>query len=99
ADRLLKRGTPQRGRVGQPSVPLSLNPGGAFFIGAKIGRRSLDVVLVDFTGEVRHRAGEAYAYPEPEPVIARIRAEAAACAAGLGAEAARIAGLGLAMPF
>lgn len=99
ADRLLRRGTPQRGRVGQPSVPLSLNPGGAFFIGAKIGRRSLDVVLVDFVGEIRHRASEAYAYPEPGPVMARIRAEAAACAAGLGADAARIAGLGLAMPF
>ena len=50
SDRLLKRGEPQRGRVGQPSVPMSLDPDGAFFLGAKVGRRSLDFALVDFTG-------------------------------------------------
>ena len=55
-DRLLRRGEPQRGRVGQPSVPLSLDPEGAFFLGAKVGRRSLDFVLVDFVGGIRHRA-------------------------------------------
>lgn len=55
ADRLLRRGEPQRGRVGQPSVPLSLDPDGAYFIGVKIGRRSLDLVLVDFAGNIRHR--------------------------------------------
>src|SRR6188768_380889 len=44
ADHLLQRGEPQRGRVGQPLVPLSLDPEGAFFLGAKIGRRSLDLV-------------------------------------------------------
>ncbi len=99
ADRLLKRGAPQRGRVGQPSVPLALNPDGAFFIGAKIGRRSLDVVLVDFTGEIRHHESEPYAFPEPGPIIARIRAGVAACADVLGEDAGRIAGLGVAMPF
>ena len=56
ADHLLRRGEPQRGRVGQPMVPLSLDPEGAFFIGAKVGRRSLDIVLVDFVGGIRHRA-------------------------------------------
>lgn len=99
ADRLLRREAPQRGRVGQPSVPLSLDPEGAFFIGAKIGRRSLDVVLVDFVGALRHRASEAHAWPDPAPVIARIRALVATCEAVVGADAARIAGLGIAMPF
>jgi hypothetical protein len=99
ADRLLRREEPQRGRVGQPSVPLSLDPEGAFFIGAKIGRRSLDVVLVDFVGALRHRGGATYEYPRPREIVARIRAEVAGCAAALGSEAARIAGLGVAMPF
>ena len=49
-DGLLLRGAPLRGKVGQPSVPLALNPDGAFSIGIKVGRRSLDVLLVDFTG-------------------------------------------------
>ena len=60
ADRLLRRGEPQRGRVGQPSVPMSLDPEGAYFLGVKVGRRSLDFVLVDFTGGIRHRAVRAY---------------------------------------
>src|SRR6185295_12238724 len=50
-DGLLKKGVPQRGKVGQPSVPLSLDPDGAYAIGVKVGRRSLDVLLVDFTGQ------------------------------------------------
>ncbi|OYU74283.1 MAG: serine/threonine protein kinase, partial [Burkholderiales bacterium PBB5] len=52
-DGLLVKGTPVRGKVGQPSVPLSLNPDGALAIGIKVGRRSVDVLLVDFTGAVR----------------------------------------------
>jgi predicted NBD/HSP70 family sugar kinase len=99
ADRLLRRGEPQRGRVGQPMVPLSLDPEGAFFIGAKIGRRSLDFLLVDFVGGVRYRAGAAYPFPTPEATVQRIVAEVAACEALLGERAGRIAGLGLAMPF
>ena len=54
-DGLLVRQAPVRGRVGQPSVPLGLNPDGAFSIGIKIGRRSADWLLVDFTGRVRQR--------------------------------------------
>jgi predicted NBD/HSP70 family sugar kinase len=99
ADRLLLRGEPQRGRVGQPSVPLSLNPEGAFFLGAKVGRRGLDVVMVDFTGVIRHRSGQRYAYPEPGTAISRIRDEVTVCQAMLGKQADRLAGLGIAMPF
>lgn len=99
ADRLLRRGEPQRGRVGQPSVPLALDPEGAFFLGAKIGRRSLDVVAVDFAGAIRARIVEAYPYPAPDATLRRIEAAAAACATALGSGAGRIAGLGLAMPF
>ena len=37
---LLLRQQPVRGKVGQPSVPMSLNPDGALFFGLKVGRRS-----------------------------------------------------------
>jgi predicted NBD/HSP70 family sugar kinase len=69
-DELLLRGEPQRGRVGQPSVPLSLNPDGAFAIGIKVGRRSMDVLLVDFTCRVRHRSVMTYDHAEPAALLA-----------------------------
>ena len=53
ADGLLVRGDPIRGRIGQPSVPMYLHPDGAFFFGLKIGRRSVDLTMVDFVGQVR----------------------------------------------
>jgi predicted NBD/HSP70 family sugar kinase len=99
ADRLLRRGQPQRGRVGQPSVPLSLDPDGAFFLGAKIGRRGLDFMVVDFTGGVRHRETQTYDFPTPRDTLARLSGMVAAGEAKLGRTAGRIAGLGLAMPF
>jgi predicted NBD/HSP70 family sugar kinase len=100
ADRLLRRGEPQRGRVGQPSVPLSLDPDGAYFIGAKIGRRSLEVVLIDFLGGIRGRSGAIYAYPTPADTIARILDSVRSFEADLGRSGAlRIAGIGLAVPF
>ncbi|MFO1104791.1 MAG: ROK family transcriptional regulator [Amaricoccus sp.] len=99
SDRLLRRGEPQRGRVGQPSVPLSLDPEGAFFLGVKIGRRSLDLVLVDFVGTIRHRATKTYPYPTPAATIARILDEIEICTRLLGPATERVAGLGLAQPF
>src|ERR1700757_2761425 len=43
ADGLLKREAPLRGRVGQPTIPMSLDPDGAYSFGLKIGRRSSDL--------------------------------------------------------
>ncbi|MEM9780496.1 MAG: winged helix-turn-helix transcriptional regulator, partial [Pseudomonadota bacterium] len=71
-DDLLLRGDPVRGKVGQPSIPMSLNPDGAFSVGVKIGRRSLDLVLMDFTGAVRQDLRHTYPYPRPAEVLARI---------------------------
>ena len=67
---LLLRGEPVRGRIGQPSVPMSLNPDGAFFFGLKIGRRSADLTLIDFQGHVRATRRQIYRYPTPSTVIA-----------------------------
>jgi predicted ArsR family transcriptional regulator len=62
-DGLLVRGEPKKGRVGQPSVPMSLKPGGAYSIGLKIGRRSADLLLMDFVGNIHKQLHETYAYP------------------------------------
>src|SRR5205814_1299168 len=65
---------PVRGKVGQPSVPMALNPDGAFSIGVKIGRRSMDMMLVDFTGQVRERMSLDYAFPDPDTLFDEIGA-------------------------
>ncbi len=99
ADQLLVRGEPQRGRVGQPSVPLSLNPRGAWFLGLKIGRRSTDFVVVDFLGQIVRQSQRTYAWPLPEETVEFAARCIADCSLWLGPEASRIAGLGIAMPF
>ena len=49
---LLLKGEPQRGKVGQPSVPMRLNPEGALFLGLKVGRRSAEMIVTDFLGAI-----------------------------------------------
>ena len=99
-DGLLQKGELRRGKVGQPSVPLSLNPDGALAIGIKIGRRSLDVLLVDFTGAVRQRWSLDYRFPEPGQLLAEINARLAELRASLAPELyARLQGIGIAAPL
>ena len=99
-DGLLLRGEPVRGRIGQPSVPMSLNPEGAFFLGLKIGRRSADLTLVDFLGRVLATERQVYRYPTPSAVVAFVARVMPDVTAGLSnAAASRISGLGVAMPF
>jgi predicted NBD/HSP70 family sugar kinase len=99
-DGLLTRGSPQRGRVGQPSIPMSLNPDGVLSLGLKIGRRSADLILMDFTGRVRFQLHEAYRYPTPSGVLAFVEAGVAKVMATMKAdERERVAGLGVALPF
>src|SRR3984957_8081810 len=97
---LLRREAPQRGRVGQPTVPLSLDPEGAFSLGLKIGRRSCELVLVDFDGKQRQRAFETFAYPTPRLVLDFVSRSLPAFTRTLSAgQVRRIAGLGIAAPF
>lgn len=99
-DGLLTRGHPQRGRVGQPSIPMSLNPDGVLSLGLKIGRRSADLILMDFTGRVRQELHEAYRYPTPSGIVHFVEEGVAKIFAAISAdERSRIAGLGAALPF
>ena len=66
---LLVRQAPMRGKVGQPSIPMALNPDGAFFIGLKIGRRSAELVLIDFLGNLRGMLQNSYRYPAPREIL------------------------------
>jgi predicted NBD/HSP70 family sugar kinase len=79
---------------------MALDPEGAFFLGLKIGRRSAELVLIDFLGAVRGMLQHSYLYPAPGETIAFVRAGIRTLRGGLTPEQdRRIAGLGIAMPF
>ncbi|MEX6508220.1 ROK family transcriptional regulator [Jiella sp. M17.18] len=99
-EELVLRGKPRRGRVGQPSVPMRLNPDGAFSLGLKIGRRSVELVLMDFVGAIRARERETYGFPQVQPILDFVKAAETRVSAALPENLRpRIAGLGVAMPF
>jgi predicted NBD/HSP70 family sugar kinase len=98
-DGLLLRQERVRGRIGQPSVPLALNPDGAFSIGIKVGRRSADWLLVDFTGRVRQRESITYPFPDAQSLLPTLGRRLGDMISGLGPLSARLVGVGVAAPF
>ncbi len=87
------------GQKGQPSVMYGLAPEGGFSIGLHLGRRTLDAVLVEFSGSVRTAESHEYEFPEPElvkrignGVISRMRKD-------LGPHASRLVGMGISAPY
>lgn len=100
AEDLIVKGEPVRGKVGQPSVPLSINPDGAFFLGLKVGRRSAELILIDFTGEPKAALRKSYPWPTPPQIIEFVETGIAELVDSLPHPLReRVAGLGIATPF
>ncbi|MEF0940189.1 ROK family transcriptional regulator [Rhizobium sp. BR 362] len=99
-ERLLSRGEPVRGRVGQPSIPMRLNPDAVLSFGVKIGRRSADLVLMDFVGRIRMQLHQIYPYPLPQDIMSFVTSGIQELEARLSSEERRrLAGVGIAAPF
>lgn len=99
-EQLLLAETPVKGKGGQPSVPYRLNPDAIFALGLKIGRRSAELTLCDFTGAIRAQVEKRYRYPMPEEIVAFYGLEAQKLIATLPeAYHDRLCGTGIAMPF
>jgi predicted NBD/HSP70 family sugar kinase len=97
---LLLRGTPMKGKVGQPSVPMSLNPRGAFSIGLKVGRRTADIILIDFLGNILLFDHRAFDFSLPNGILEFVISATQKISAFLTPdEMARVAGIGIAAPF
>ncbi len=98
-DGLLQKQDRIRGGIGQPSVPLALNPQGAYSVGVQVGRRSLEVLMADFLGQIVQHHVFHYDHPDPDHVLPLV-AEALATLQSQMAEAwPRVVGVGLAAPL
>lgn len=92
-------GEKQRGRVGKPLTGLLLNPEGAFSIGVKMGRRSLDVILMGFDGAIIKRETSYHDFPEPAKTLPDIKSAIARMKAELSdKQVQKLIGVGLAAP-
>ena len=99
SDGLLLKQDRVRGRIGQPSVPLALNPEGAFSVGIQVGRRNLELTVVDFCGQrVAGRASD-YDHPDPAHLFSLLEARLQSLRAELGERWARVVGVGLTAPL
>ncbi|HEX7912332.1 MAG TPA: ROK family transcriptional regulator [Paraburkholderia sp.] len=99
ADGLLEKQARVRGKIGQPSVPIALRAEGAYTIGIKVGRRSLDVLAMDFAGQVVSRDVFEYAYPDPRTLFPAIESKLANVNQALGAKENQVVGVGVAAPL
>ncbi len=101
-DGLLKRGKPTRvqGKVGQPSVPMSLVANGALFFGLKIGRRRSCLVLIDFLGSIIDISHLKYGYPTPSSIVQFVKTSIDDICSRLSKkQLSRISGMGIGLPF
>lgn len=98
-DGFLRRGAPQRGRVGKPSIPMQIDPDGALSFGMKLGRRSADLAVLDLSGRVLGQSQLTYRYPMPAEIFAYLRAGMDELSQSLTPhQRARLAGIGVAAP-
>lgn len=99
ADGLLIKQERIRGKIGQPSIPLSLNPHGAYSIGLQVGRRGLEVVVSDFLGQIQHTWQHHYPFPSPSEVIPTMSQGLALMQERMGQDWERVVGIGLSAPL
>ncbi|MBK1697202.1 ROK family transcriptional regulator [Rhodovibrio salinarum] len=98
-EKLVRKESKVRGNVGQPYTPIALHPRGRFSVGIKIGRRNLEVVLLDFVGTVIAHERMDYAGPYRQQVIASAQDALSRTLDTLSAEERqRTIGIGIAMP-
>lgn len=99
-DALLLRREPQHGTIDHAGSVFTLNPDGAFSLGLKIGRRTSELVLMDFSGAIRASASRAYAYPLPDIILDFLETELPDILDAVPANLHdKIMGIGIAMPF
>lgn len=98
-DGLLQKQDRIRGGIGQPSVPLALNPAGAYSVGVQVGRRSLEVLVADFVGQIVQHHVFHYEHPDPDHVLPLVAEALATLRTEMDDAWPRVVGVGLAAPL
>ena len=98
-DGLLIKQDRVRGKIGQPSVPLSLNPQGAFSVGIQVGRRNLELLVADFMGQPVERVEVLYDYPDPDQLFLSMAQGLQTLQQRMGDLWSRTVGVGLTAPL
>lgn len=94
-----QKGKIQRG-LGQPSTMYAINPTGAYSIGVNVGRSDIQVLLMDFGGNVIGKIAHEFEIPEPDFLLEKIAQGIHYFEASLSPEnKKRLVGVGLAMPW
>lgn len=70
---LLVAGSPVKGKVGQPYVPLSLDPAGASFLGVHISQQDIRTAHVNFVGQIITETTLALVNPTLDQVTTHVR--------------------------
>lgn len=96
---IIMRGSPRRAGRGQPAIPISINPEGAFCIGCEVGWRHIEILVQNVGGTVLGRHRRDYAYPDATTIVEEI-GSLSKLMIGLIPEhlRTRLVGIGLAMP-
>ncbi|WP_349357608.1 ROK family protein [Stappia sp.] len=93
-------GKRHHGGRGQPATLLRIAPEGAYAFGVRLDRTSIETVLADFSGRIIARQWHDGPLPPPEEAVDLVARDIATLLKRVPADAqARIAGVGLAMPF
>lgn len=88
-----------KGKVGQPSIPIAINPEGAISIGVKVGRRSVDLYAVNFQRDVIAKRTFQYSYPHPKDIFDWLDVNMTDMLNGFAPYLqARVLGIGVAIP-
>lgn len=97
---LIARTGRRLGGKGQPSTLYAIEPQGAYSIGVKVGRWDLELLLMDFGGEVIAQLSHPYDLPQPEFLLRKIEAGIDELRVKVPAGShGKLSGVGIAMPW